>query len=245
MTVALSTTNLRKSFGALKVAQDISFSVEAGSALGIIGPNGAGKTTLFNLITGTFRADAGRVQAFGADITALDARRRCHLGIARSFQVPQPFAGLTAYENVLIAAAFGRRLRETAARPHATEALQRCGLAPQSEKLAGSLTLLDHKRLELARAMATGPRLLLLDEIAGGLTQGECESLITLIAEIRAAGTTIVWIEHVLHALLSVADQILVLDFGKVIAWGTPDAVMKDPQVTAVYLGPDAEVAHA
>ncbi len=244
MAAALSITGLSKSFGALKVAQDISFSVEGGSALGVIGPNGAGKTTLFNLITGSFRADTGRIAVFGSDITALDARRRCHLGIARSFQVPQPFAGLTAYENVLIAAAFGRRLREGAARPHATEALARCGLGPQSDKLAGSLTLLDRKRLELARAIATGPRLLLLDEIAGGLTQAECERLIALIAEIRAAGTTIVWIEHVLHALLSVVDRILVLDFGKVIAHGTPEAVMKDPQVTAVYLGPDAEVAH-
>lgn len=238
---ALSVTALSKSFGALAVTQDVSFAVDRHTALGIIGPNGAGKTTLFNLIAGTMKANSGRIEVFGTDITRMTARRRCHLGLARSFQVPQPFSGMTAFENVLIAAAYGRGLSEHASRPHAAEALDRTGLGHRSNRLAGSLTLLDRKRLELARALATGPKLLMLDEIAGGLTEAECHELIALIREIREAGTTIIWIEHVLHALLAVVDRVLVLDFGKVIAEGAPDDIMKDPEVAAVYLGPDAE----
>jgi branched-chain amino acid transport system ATP-binding protein len=237
---ALTATGLHKSYGALAVTRDVSLSVPQGGALGIIGPNGAGKTTLFNLITGTVRADSGRVGLFGRDVTELDARRRCLAGVARSFQVPQPFAGLTVFENVLIAASFGRSLRERAARPHATAALEVTGLAPRGDQLAGSLTLLDRKRLELARALASGPRVLLLDEIAGGLTEAEGITLVELIRSIRSSGVTIVWIEHVLHALLKVVDRILVLDFGKVIAEGPPDAILSDPQVTSVYLGPEA-----
>lgn len=238
---ALSVAGLCKSFGALVVTEDVTFDVPTGSALGIIGPNGAGKTTLFNLITGALRPDAGQISAFGRDMGPLDARRRCHFGFARSFQVPQPFAGLTAFENVLIAAAYGRGLSEHAARPHAAEALDMTGLGHLSNRLAGSLTLLDRKRLELARALATDPRLLMLDEIAGGLTEAECHALIDLIRRIHAAGTTIIWIEHVLHALLAVVDRVLVLDFGRVIAEGAPDEIMRDPHVAAVYLGPDAE----
>ncbi|MDO6962888.1 ABC transporter ATP-binding protein [Rhizobium alvei] len=242
---ALSADGLCKSFGAVKVAQDVSFRVATGDALGIIGPNGAGKTTLFNLITGTLKADSGTISLYGKDITSIDARSRCHMGVARSFQVPQPFSGLTAYENVLIAAAFGRQVSEHAARPHAAEAIDRCGLGPKSDVIAGGLTLLDRKRLELARALATGPRLLLLDEIAGGLTEAECRDLVALIREIRAAGVTIIWIEHVLHALLSVVDSVMVLDFGQLIAQGDPDMIMKNPQVAAIYLGLDTtEEAH-
>jgi branched-chain amino acid transport system ATP-binding protein len=241
--VALVADMLNKSYGALAVTRDVSFSVPEGGALGIIGPNGAGKTTLFNLITGTTRADSGRVTLFGEDITGLDARKRCLAGIARSFQVPQPFADLSAYENVLVAAAFGRGLSEHAARPHAREALEVVGLLPKADAPAGSLTLLDRKRLELARALATGPRLLLLDEIAGGMTEAECNTLVGLIRRIRESGVTIVWIEHVLHALLPVVDHIVVLDFGKLIAEGPPDTILSDPHVTSVYLGP--EEAHA
>ena len=236
---ALAATALNKSYGALVVARDVGFSVPEGSALGIIGPNGAGKTTLFNLITGTVRADSGRIALFGDDISGLDARRRCLAGIARTFQVPQPFAGLSAYENVLVAAAFGRGLSEGASRPHARDALEMTGLAARAGTQAGTLTLLDRKRLELARALATGPRLLLLDEIAGGMTEAECGELVALIRRIRDAGVTLVWIEHVLHALLPVVDNILVLDFGKVIAEGPPGTILNNPQVTSVYLGPE------
>ncbi len=236
---ALKATSLNKAFGALTVASNVSFSVPKHGALGIIGPNGAGKTTLFNLITGTVRADSGVIKLFGQDVSELDPRRRCLAGIARSFQVPQPFGSLSAYENVLIAAAYGRGLTETAARPHAREALEMTGLSARGETDAGSLTLLNRKRLELARALATGPRLLLLDEIAGGMTEGECSELVDLIRQIRATGVAIIWIEHVLHALLRVVDRILVLDFGKVIAEGEPEMILKDPRVTSVYLGPD------
>lgn len=239
--LALSVQGLCKSYGALTVTHDVSFDVAEGSALGIIGPNGAGKTTLFNLITGAQRPNAGKILAFGQDIARLDARRRCHLGFARSFQVPQPFAGLTAYENVLIASAYGRGLSEHAARAPAGAALESTGMSHLADRLAGSLTLLDRKRLELARALATGPRLLMLDEIAGGLTEAECQALIELIRKIHADGTTIIWIEHVLHALLAVVDRVMVLDFGRVIAEGAPAEIMKDPQVAAVYLGPDAD----
>lgn len=243
--VALVAQSLNKSYGALAVTRDVSFAVPEGGALGIIGPNGAGKTTLFNLITGTARADSGTVSLFGRDIGVLDARRRCLAGIARSFQVPQPFGGLTAYENVLIAAAFGRGLSEHAARPHAVNALEMTGLNRRANTLGGTLTLLDRKRLELARALATGPRLLLLDEIAGGMTEAECGELIALIRRIRASGVTIVWIEHVLHALLPAVDEILVLDFGKVIARGDPATILDDPEVTSVYLGPGSDESPA
>jgi branched-chain amino acid transport system ATP-binding protein len=236
---ALTATGLSKSYGALAVTRDVSLSVSQGSALGVIGPNGAGKTTLFNLITGTVRADSGQISLFGVDITQMDARRRCLGGIARSFQVPQPFAGLSVFENVLIAAAFGRGLSERAAGPHARAALDLTGLGPKADGLAGALTLLDRKRLELARALASGPRLLLLDEIAGGMTEAECATLVDLIRAVRSSGVTIIWIEHVLHALLKVVDRIVVLDFGKVIAEGPPDAILSDPQVTSVYLGPE------
>lgn len=238
---ALEVRNLSKSYGALAVTKNVSFNVYQGEALGVIGPNGAGKTTLFNLITGSTRTDSGTVHFFNKNITTLDARRRCHLGIARSFQVPQPFSGLTTFENVLVAASFGQKISQTAAHESAHLALQQTGLAELAETKASQLTLLNRKRLELARAIATRPKMLLLDEIAGGLTEIECHELIKLIAEIKASGVTIIWIEHVLHALLSIVDRIVVLDFGEMITQGDPQTIMKSPEVSAIYLGLDAE----
>ena len=243
--VAIEATGLSKSYGALQVTRDVSFALPSGVALGVIGPNGAGKTTLFNLLTGTVRADRGTVRFFGADITAKDARTRTGLGIARSFQVPQPFGGLTLFENTLVAATFGQNLSEAAARPVAIEALRRTGLLSKATKRAGELGLLDRKRLELARSIATHPKLLLLDEIAGGLTDAECAELIELILEIKASGVTIIWIEHVLHALMRVVDRVMVLDFGQKIAEGEPHAIMQSPEVAAIYLGLEPEVEHA
>ena len=240
MSQALQVSGLTKSYGALPVTQALDFEVDEGTALGIIGPNGAGKTTLFDLLTGTVRPDAGTIGYFGDDITRTSARRRCLAGMSRSFQVPQPFTGLTTFENVLAAATFGRGLSESGARPHARRALALTGLERRADTLAGSLTLLDRKRLELARAVATGPRLLLLDEIAGGLTAAECTELVALIRTIRDEGVTILWIEHVLHALLSVIDRLVVIDFGRKIAEGEPGTVMRSPEVRSVYLGPDA-----
>jgi branched-chain amino acid transport system ATP-binding protein len=242
--MAIEATGLRKSYGALAVTRDVSFALPVGTALGVIGPNGAGKTTLFNLLTGTVRADAGSIRLFGTDISTSDARARCRMGVARSFQVPQPFVGLTLFENALVAATFGQGISEAAARPLAEDALRRTGLWPKAAKRAGELGLLDRKRLELARSIATAPRLMLLNEIAGGLTDAECSELIELILQIKAAGVTIIWIEHVLQALLRVVDRVMVLDFGQKIAEGDPQAILQSPQVAAIYLGLEEQAAH-
>lgn len=241
--IALDVQDLSKSYGALQVTRHVSFQLYDGEALGVIGPNGAGKTTLFNLITGAVRPDNGTVHFFDQNVTAMHARQRCHLGIARSFQVPQPFSGLTTFENVLVAASFGQQISQSSARESARLALEHTGLAHLSDTKAGSLTLLNRKRLELARAIATRPKMLLLDEIAGGLTEAECHDLIELILEIKRNGVAIIWIEHILHALLSVVDRIIVLDFGELIAEGDPDTIMKSPEVSSVYLGLEPEAA--
>ncbi len=239
----LSLQSVSKSFGAITVAENISFSVADHEAIGIIGPNGAGKTSLFNLISGDIAPSAGTISFAGHDVTKLGSRRRSHLGIARTYQVPLPFAGLTVLENVLVGAVFSGKPALQSPEALATEVLQRTGLDHRRNQLAGSLSLLDRKRLELARALATRPKIILLDEIAGGLTDAECQSLVGLIREIHAAGTVVIWIEHIVHALLSVAQRLIVLDRGKIVADGEPHAVMHSAQVREIYLGvePDAE----
>ena len=233
----LSLHDVSKSFGSLKVTDEVSFSVAEGEALGIIGPNGAGKSTLFNLITGNLSPDAGRVDFMGRDVTKVSAMSRCLSGIGRSFQIPQPFERLTVFENLVVAAAYGRNMAESAVTEACADVLERTHMIDKANVLAGKLSLLDRKRLELARAMATQPKLLLLDEIAGGLTEGECRALVTTIKGIRDEGTTIVWIEHVLHALTSVVERLLVLDFGRVIGIGEPAAIMDSREVKEIYLG--------
>jgi branched-chain amino acid transport system ATP-binding protein len=239
----LQLEHVSMAFGALKVTDDVSLALPVGQALGIIGPNGAGKTTLFNLISGNLKARAGRVQFDGHDITALPPQARCAAGIGRTYQVPHPFVGMTVFENVLVGATFGAGHREREARAKAMHVLERTGLAPKADRLAGALTLLDRKRLELARALATEPRLLLLDEIAGGLTEHEVATLIDTIRAIRAEGVALIWIEHIVHALVSVVDELLVLDFGRVILRGLPREVMVSPKVRDIYLGLEPEVA--
>jgi branched-chain amino acid transport system ATP-binding protein len=234
----LSLDNLSKRYGALVVTDALSLDVEEGEILGILGPNGAGKTTLFNLVAGTARPDAGRVRFRGADISRLGAPERCRLGISRSFQVPHPFNGMTVFENVLVGAAYGRQGADPEG--FALKVLELTGLRPKGNLLAGGLTLLERKRLELARALATEPKLLLLDEIAGGLTERECQSLLAAIRDVHQSGVTIVWIEHVVHALLSVAQRLLVVNFGRKIADGPPREVMNNRDVKSVYLGEDA-----
>ncbi|WP_210248216.1 MULTISPECIES: ABC transporter ATP-binding protein [unclassified Mesorhizobium] len=229
--------NVSKSFGALKVTDGVTVSVPRGEALGIIGPNGAGKSTLFNLITGNLLANEGRIELLGRDVTRAPAMDRVRMGVGRSFQIPQPFEGLSVFENLLTAAAFGRGGREAEMVDDCARILEETELLRKANVLAGSLSLLDRKRLELARALATGPELLLLDEIAGGLTEGECKALVATIKAIHAKGTTIIWIEHVLHALTSVVERLLVLDFGRVIGIGAPDAIMASQQVREIYLG--------
>jgi branched-chain amino acid transport system ATP-binding protein len=238
--VVLSIKQLSKRFGALTVFDDISFDVAAGEIVGILGPNGAGKTTLFNVIAGTTGADAGQIIFEGQDVTRLGAARRCQLGIARSFQVPHPFVGMTVFENVLVGATFGRSGAERT--QHALHVLEVSGLKRKANELAGSLPLLARKRLEMARALATSPKLLLLDEIAGGLTERECHELLATIRDVHSTGVTIIWIEHVVHALLTVARRLIVMNSGRLIADDAPDDVMKRRDVQSVYLGEDVNV---
>ncbi|MEO0403179.1 MAG: ATP-binding cassette domain-containing protein, partial [Pseudomonadota bacterium] len=219
-----------------------SFDVAQGDAIGILGPNGAGKTSLFNLITGALRPDAGRITFEGQDISTTSAARRCKMGIARSFQVPQPFGGMTVFENALVGATEGAGLRGHAAEAHVLDVLDDTGLLPKANVRAGSLTLLERKRLEMARALSAKPKLLLLDEIAGGLTEAECTALIETIQRVHANGTTIIWIEHVVHALLAVVEKLIVIDFGKKIAEGAPKAIMDSAEVKEIYLGVDPDV---
>lgn len=233
----LELNGVEKAYGALKVADAITLSVNEGEALGVIGPNGAGKSTLFNLITGDVRPDAGRVVFAGADVTRLPAHRRSRLGIGRSYQIPHPFSNMTVFENLLVGGIFGAGRGERESYAHCAEVLALTGLIDRANVAAGSLTLLQRKRLELARALAMRPRLLLLDEIGGGLTEHECHELVETIRAIHARGTTIVWIEHIVHALLSVASRLVVINFGQLLAQGEPRAVMADARVQEVYMG--------
>jgi branched-chain amino acid transport system ATP-binding protein len=237
MREVLALAGVRKSFGALRVIDDLTLAVGEGELLGVIGPNGAGKTTLFNLVSGDLRADAGSIRFLGEDITAIPPHERCRKGIGRSYQIPQPFSDMTVFENLLVAATLGASKRGDEAAAACVDALDRTGLRRHANALAGRLTLLERKRLELARALATQPKLLLLDEIAGGLTEDEAQALVALIREIKAAGTTMIWIEHIMHAIVAVADRIVVINFGAKLADGTPGAVMADPEVQRVYLG--------
>ncbi|MGB8103876.1 MAG: ABC transporter ATP-binding protein [Pseudolabrys sp.] len=241
MAPILALETISKRFGAVVVADSIDLALNQGEALGIIGPNGAGKTSLFGIAAGTLAPDAGRVVFAGEDITRLPAERRCRKGLARSFQIPQPFTGMTVFENVVVAAAFGANEREAAVYDRCADLLERCGLASKANRPAAGLTLLDRKRLELARALATKPRVLLLDEVAGGLTEHECALLVALIKDVRASGVSIIWIEHVVHALLAIIDRLVVLHGGKFIAEGDPHTVIRSPQVAEIYLGIDAD----
>lgn len=236
----LELDSISKRYGQLQVTDNVSMTLEPGEALGIIGPNGAGKTTIFNLVAGTVLPNSGRIVFDGKDVSALPARTRCHMGIGRSFQIPHPFVGMTTYENVLIGAAFGRRRSERESSQKTIEVLELTGLKRKANTLAGQLTLLERKRLEMARALASDPKLLLLDEIAGGLTEPECKELVAAIMEVRAAGVSIIWIEHVVHALMAVVDRIAVIDFGKKIAEGEPRAVMASKEVAEIYMGMEA-----
>ena len=233
----LSLDNVRKSYGSLVVADGISLEVAEGEALGIIGPNGAGKTTLFSLITGAVPANSGTIRLAGEDITRMPAQMRCLSGVCRSHQVPHPFEKLTVAENLLVAACFGRNKREAEVVDDVGAILEQTGLAAKANRVSGSLTLLDRKRLEMARALATDPRLLLLDEIAGGLTQGECGELVETIRAIHRSGRTVVWIEHIVQALVAVVGRLVVLNFGRLIAEGDPQTVLASPQVREIYLG--------
>ncbi len=237
MTNILELTDVSKSFGALQVINSISLNLESGTALGILGPNGAGKTTLLNLISGDLPVSSGRVIYDGQDVTQIPPDKRCHMGIGRTSQIPRPFTGMTVYENVLVGAMYGSDLKEREAQELSVDALRQTGLLHRWDVVAGELRLLDRKRLELARALATQPKLLLLDEIAGGLTEHEVQELLHLIRAIHGRGVTVIWIEHIVHALVSVVDRILAIDFGNKLAEGTPDEVVNSAEFQQIYFG--------
>jgi branched-chain amino acid transport system ATP-binding protein len=237
VTTLLTLDRLHKQFGGVTVIEDLSAEVRDGEVLGIVGPNGAGKTTLFNLISGELAPDAGTIGFAGRDITADRASSRCRAGIGRTHQVPQPFGGMTVFENVLVGAAHGARLRGRASYAACERVLALTGLAGRANTVAADLGLLDRKRLEMARALATVPRLLLLDEVAGGLTDPEVTELVATVRAVHDEGVAIIWIEHIVHALTAVVDRLLCLAAGRVLADGNPAEVMASPQVRQVYLG--------
>jgi branched-chain amino acid transport system ATP-binding protein len=237
----LAARDLAKSFGRLRVLESVSLHVDAGEVLGIVGPNGAGKSTLLNLLSGVDRPDAGAVLLDGADVTRVSAPVRCRRGIGRSYQVPRPFEDMTVFENVLVASRFGAGRGERDARRRAVGVLERTGLAGLGNEPAGALRLLDRKRLELARALATEPRVVLLDEIAGGLTEHELPALVGTIRDLRDDGMAVLWIEHVVHALLAVADRLVCLTYGRIVAEGDPREVMASSAVQESYLGADLD----
>lgn len=233
----LTLESVSKSYGKLKVTDDLSFTLKEGEALGVIGPNGAGKSTMFNLIAGGVKPDEGQIRYASNDVTAYSASRRCRMGIGRSYQIPHPFAGMTVFENLLVGGAFGDSVREQESYDRCVEVLDQTGLLPKANVRAGSLTLLERKRLEMARALATNPKLLLLDEIAGGLTEHECNELVATIQDIHKSGVSIIWIEHIVHALLAVVERLIVINFGAKIAEGDPHEVMNSPEVKEIYMG--------
>ena len=228
---------VQKRFGALVVLDGVDFSVGAGEAVGIVGPHGAGKTTLLNVLAGSLRPDRGRVLLRGTDVTRAGASRRCRLGVGRAHQVPRPFGDMTVFENVLVGAAAGGHGRRREAYERAIAALELCRLGELANRRAESLGLLHRKRLELARALATDPSVLLLDEIGAGLTDAEAEALVETIRSLQARGIAIVWIEHIVHVLVSVVERLVAMDGGRVIAEGDPAEVMRDARVVDAYLG--------
>lgn len=239
--VSLQAKGLVKSYGSLRAVDDVSFHVHEGEAVGVVGPNGAGKTTLFGALAGTFPVNRGSIDFCGHDITYASAETRNAMGIARTYQVPRPFLGMTVFENVLVAARAGGAAGAAEATDLAADVLQRTGLMPLANTPAAATGLLDRKRLEVARAIATRPQVILLDEIGGGLTEAELLKLIALIDSLKASGMTIVWIEHILHALLKVVTRLVCMAEGRVLAEGEPQEVMKDPAVRRAYLGSDPE----
>ncbi len=243
----LAATGINVRFGRLQVLVDLDVTVYRGELLGIIGPNGAGKSTLLSVLGGTTSPQDGTIVLDGVDITSKRSSWRSRHGIATSYQIPRPFLGMTVYENALVAARFAGNLRGKEAQASAVEAISASGLEQFADVQAKDLRLLDRKRLEVARALASRPRLLLLDEIAGGLTESEVPELLTLVRGVLDAGVTVVWIEHVVHALLSVATRMVCLTYGSVLAEGDPHDVMASPAVRQVYLGiePDDEALGA
>ncbi len=236
-TIELAAHALDKRYGSLKALDQVSFHVSRGEAVGIVGPNGAGKTTLFGALAGTFPVSSGRVVFQGRDVTNDSPEARNGLGIARTYQVPRPFLGMTVFENVLVAARAGGSMSQPDGVEHAAQILSKTGLLDAANRPAAAMGLLDRKRLEVARALATSPSVVLLDEIGGGLTEAELEQLIEMMDALHKDGMTIVWIEHILHALLKVVGRLVCMAEGRVLAEGDPHEVMENAAVRTAYLG--------
>lgn len=237
----LKVNHLTKKFGQLRAVDGLSFEVREGEILGMMGPNGAGKTTVFNLLTGVFKPDEGTILFKARDITRDSPARRCHQGIGRTYQIPRPFDKMTVYENLLVGAVHGGGLKERQGRDKVYEVLGLIGLYPKKDHLAGGLPLLDRKRLELGRAMATQPDLILLDEIAGGLTEKESYQVLETVKKIGDRGITIVWIEHILMMMSEGVDRLLVISGGRWLNCGKPSEVMNSEEVLECYLGAEDE----
>lgn len=233
----LSVEKLCMNFGGLAAIFDLSFDVQEGEVLGLMGPNGAGKSTLMNTISGEYRPSFGTIRFKNRDITALPPHKICHLGIARTYQIPQPFINLTALQNIVVAAEYGRGLGKKAAESEALKILDRVGLLEKRDMFARDLSAITLKRLELARALASRPSLLLLDEVAAGLTEEEIPQMIDILQQVRELGVTCILIEHVMRVMTKAVDRIMVMDKGMKIAMGTPQEVMEDSQVIEAYLG--------
>ncbi len=241
----LELDNMTKRFGRVVIAEDLSLAIGTGEVVGIVGPNGAGKTSLFGLISGDLAPNAGEVRYAGRTITKLDPAARCRLGIGRTYQVPRPFADMTVFENLLIAAQQGAGLRRRPSYAAAVAALERTGMSAQANLPAERLGLLQRKRLELARALATQPTLLLLDEVAGGLTDPEVAQLVEIVRGINAEGIAVIWIEHVVRALTAVVSRLICLAGGKFVGDGEPATVLAQPAVREVFLGTEVTAALA
>ncbi len=241
MSDILVVENLAKSFGQVRAVQDVSVSVHEGELLGVIGPNGAGKTSVFNLLTGIYHPDTGSMMFMGQDINHLPVYKRSALGLGRTFQIPRPFGDMTVYENLLVAATFSSGLKKSQYRETLSEILELTGLYDKANNMARTLRLLDRKRLELARGLATNPKLLLMDEIAGGLTESEAWDVFEIVKNIQQRGVTIIWIEHIM-SMMAAADRLLALAQGTTIMCDKPDVVMNSKQVLECYLGSECDV---
>lgn len=233
-TAVLSVDRVNKRFGGIVAVKDMTFEVQAGEVLGLMGPNGAGKTTLLNLIAGVYRPDSGRVLFQGKDITRCAPHKTCHLGIARTYQIPQPFTRLSVRDNLLVTATYGSKKGDTS---ELDEILDLVDLSKQKGMIAGDLATISLKKLELARALASNPTLILLDEVAAGSTDAEIPRILDITKQVRKMGKTIILVEHVMKVMVEAVDRIVVMDKGEKIAEGTPGEVMKDEKVLAAYFG--------
>ena len=237
----LTINNLHKSFGKVAAVHDLSFEVERREILGIIGPNGAGKTTAFNLITGEIRPDKGEVIFGGKDVTYDPTFKKCRMGIARTYQIPKPFVNMTVLENLLVGAIYGGSEGYRQSREKCEQILEKTKLQAKRNAIAGSLPLLDRKRLELAKALATDPTLLLVDEVAGGLTETEVEEVLEIIHSVRKEGATVLWVEHIIMAMQKGPDRLLVMNFGRNLFCGRPEEAFKSEEVQRIYLGDEED----